>query len=153
MNTALKTELKTHTVSELFKIHVIRGYHNVTLNKLSSLVSVINHRGYLDLFYRKLNETTDDYEHRKGQSLGELIFVGSYHDFNRHDDPLTRPMVEIGFFKLLFPSMGKWTATRVDFTLAENREIHDTLKVLIEDHATIEIKPLPLHEMVSDTDL
>lgn len=146
----MDTALKIPTVSELFGIHVIRGYHNVTLNKLSSLVSVINHRGHLDLFYRGLNETTDEYEHRKGQSLGELILVGAYHDFNRNDDPLTRPMVEMGLFRMLFPNMGKWTDTRVDFTFAENKVIYDTLKVLIEGHATIEIEPLPLHEMLRD---
>ncbi|ASV43959.1 hypothetical protein [Pseudoalteromonas phage KB12-38] len=149
----MNTELKTFTVSELFGIHIIRGYHNVTLNKLSSMLSVINHRGYLDLFYRELDSTTDEYLHRKGQRLGELIFVGAYHDYNWHDDPLTRPMTEMGVFRMLFPNQGKWTDYYVTFTKAETQAIHDVLQVLIQDHSTIEIKPLPLHELVSDTEL
>lgn len=146
-------KLKTHKVSELFKIHVIKGYHNITLNKLSSLISVLNHRQYLDLFYRTLNESTDEFEYVRGQKLGALILVGAYRDFNEQDDTLTWPLTEMGIFRMLFPQTGVWELERATFTINEIVAMKQTLDQLIKDHATIEISARPLHELVSDTEL
>lgn len=140
-------------ISALFETHIIRGYKNATLNKLSSLISVINHRQYLDLFYRTLNDSTDEFEYVRGQKLGALILVGAYHEYNEHDDTLTCPLIEIGMFRMLFPEKGKWGFERATFTLNEIAEMKQVLDELIKDHATIEISARPLHELVSDTEL